>query len=81
MFQKCTLEQHSCHRNYHQRDIVTSETHLPTESDIIARVTQTQPDTVEHDDENEEDDVDWEMSPPRRDQVRQPNETLQSCCL
>ena len=75
MFQKCTLEQHSCHRNDHQRDTVTSETHLPTDSEIIARVTQAQPDAVEHDDENEEDGVDWEMSPPRRDQERQPNET------
>ena len=64
-----------------QRDVVTSETHLPTDSEIIARVTQTQPDAVEHDEENEEDGVDWEISPPRRDQVRQPNETLQSCCL
>ena len=50
--------------------VVTSEAHLPTDSEIIARVTQTQLDAAEHDDENEEDDVDREMSPSRRDQVR-----------
>ena len=62
-------------------DVVTSEAHLLTESEIIARVTQTQLDAAEHDDENEEDNVDREMLPPRRDQVRQAIEILQSCCL
>ena len=62
-------------------DVVTSEKHLLTDSEIIARVTQTQLDAAEHDDENEEDDVDREMSPPRKDQVRQAIEILQSCCL
>ena len=62
-------------------DIVTSKAHLLTDSEIIARVTQTQLDAAEHDDENEEDDVDREMSPPRRDQVRQAIEILQSRCL
>ena len=62
-------------------DIVTSKAHLLTDSEIIARVTQTQLDAAEHDGENEEDDVDREMSPPRRDQVRQAIEILQSRCL
>ena len=62
-------------------DVVTSEAHLLTDSEIIARVTQTQLDRAEHDDENEEDDVDREMLPPKRDQVRQAIEILQSCCL
>ena len=62
-------------------DVVTSEAHLLTDSEIIARVTQTLLDVAEHDDENEEDDVDQEMSPPRRDQVCQAIEILQSCCL
>ena len=61
-------------------DVVTSEAHLLIDSEIIARVTQTQLDAAEHDDENEEYDLDWEMSPPRRDQVHQPIEILQSCC-
>ena len=60
---------------------VTSEAHLLTESEIIARVTQTQLDAAEHDDKNEEDNVDREMLPPRRDQVRQAIEILQSCWL
>ena len=60
---------------------VTSEAHLLTDSEIIARVTQTQLDAAKHDDENEEDDVDREMPPPRRDQVCQAIEILQSCCL
>ena len=46
-------------------DVVTSEAHLLTESEIIARVTQTQLDAAEHDDENEVDNVDREMLPPR----------------
>ena len=62
-------------------DAVTSEAHLLTDSEIIARVTQTQLDAAGHDDENEEDDVDREMLTPRRDQVRQAIEILQSCCL
>ena len=57
-------------------DVVTSEAHLLTDSEIIARVTPTQLDAAEHDDENDEDDVDREMSPPRRDQVRQAIEIL-----
>ena len=61
-------------------DVVTSEAHLLTDSETIARVTQTQLDAAEHYDENEEDDVDWEMS-PRRDQVRHAIEILQLCCL
>ena len=62
-------------------DVVTSEAHLLTDSEIIARVPQTQLDAAEHDDENEEDDVDREMSRPGRDQVRQAIEILQLCCL
>ena len=62
-------------------DVVPSAAHLLTESEIIARVTQTQLDAAEHDDENEEDNVDRKMLPPRRDQVRQAIEILQSCCL
>ena len=62
-------------------DVATSEGHLLTDSEIIAPVTQTQLDVVEHDDENEEDDVEWEMSPPRRDQVRQAIEILQLLSL
>ena len=62
-------------------DVVTSEAHLLTDSEIIARVTQTQLDAAEHDDENEKDVVNQEMSPPRRDQVPQAIEILQSCCL
>ena len=62
-------------------DVVTSEAHLLADSEIIARVPQTQLDAAEHDDENEEDDVDREMSRPGRDQVRQAIEILQSCCL
>ena len=52
-------------------DVVTSETHLLSDSEIIARGTQTQLAAAEHHDENEDDDVDQEMTPPRRDQVRQ----------
>ena len=52
--------------------VVSSEAHLLTDSEIIARVSKTQPYAAENDDENEEDGVDREMSPPKRDQVRQP---------
>ena len=62
-------------------DVVTSETHLLSNSEIIARGTQTQLDAAEHHDENEDDDVDQEMTPPRRDQVRQAIELFHSCCL
>ena len=62
-------------------DGVIPEAHLLTDSEIIARVTQTQLVAAEHDDENEEDDVDREMSPRRMDQVRQAIEILQLCCL
>ena len=61
-------------------DVVNSEAYLLTDSETIARVTQTQLDVTEHDDENGEDDLDWEMPPPRKDQVRQTIEILQSCC-
>ena len=61
-------------------DVVTSEAHFLTDSETIARVTQTQLDAAEHYNENEEDDVDREMS-PRRDQVRHVIEILQLCCL
>ena len=61
--------------------VVTSEGHPQADSEIIARVTQTQLDVLEHDDENEEDDADRKMSPPRTDQVRQAIKILQSCCL
>ena len=61
--------------------VITSETHLLTDREIIAQVTQMQLDAAEHDDENEEDYVDREMPPPRRDQVRQAIGILQSCCL
>ena len=54
---------------------------LLTDSEILTRVTQTQLDAAEKDDENKEDDVDREVSPPRRDQVCQAIEILQSCCL
>ena len=37
-------------------DVITSETHLLTDSEIIARVTQTQLHAAEHNDENDEDD-------------------------
>ena len=57
-------------------DVVTSEAHFLTDSEIIARVTQMQLDAAEHDDENEGDDVDWERTPPRRDQVHQAIEIL-----
>ena len=50
-------------------DVATSEAHLFPDSEIIARVTQTYLDAAEHDDENQKDDVDQEMSPPRRNQV------------
>ena len=50
-------------------DVVTSEAHFLKDSEIIVRVTQTQLD-AEHDVKNEEDDVDREMSPPRKDQVQ-----------
>ena len=62
-------------------DVVTSETHLLSDSEIIARGTQTQLAAAEHHDENEDDDVDQEMTPPRRDQVRQAIELFHSCCL
>ena len=61
--------------------VITSETHLLTDHEIIAQVTQMQLDAAEHDDENEEDYVDWEMPPPRSDQVRQAIGILQSSCL
>ena len=59
-------------------DVVNSEAHLLTYSKIITRVTQTQFDAAENDDENEEDDVDQEMSPPKRDHVCQAIEILHS---
>ena len=62
-------------------DVLTSGTHLLTDSEVITRVTQTQLDAAKNDDENEEDDVDWELSPSRRVQVRQAIDILQSCCL
>ena len=66
---------------YADEDVVTSEAHLQTDSEIITRVTQTQIDAAEHDDENEEDDACQVMSPPRWDHVRQAIEILQLCCL
>ena len=62
-------------------NVVTSEVHLLKDSEIIVRVTQMQLDAAEHDDENEEDVVDREMSPPSKDQDRQAIEILQLCCL
>ena len=62
-------------------DVNTSEAHLLIDSGIIDRVTQTQHDAGEHDEDNTKDDVDWEMSPPRRDQVRQTVKIVQSYCL
>ena len=59
-------------------DVATSEAHLLKDSEIIIRVNQTQLDPAKHDDENEKDDVDREVSPPRMDQVRQAIETLHS---
>ena len=62
-----------------EKDVVTSEVHFLTDSEIIARVTQPQFDAAEDDNENE--DADREVPPPRRDQDRQAFEILQSCCL
>ena len=61
------------------KDVVTSEVRFLTDSEIVSPVTQPQLDAAEDDDENE--DTDREMPPPRRDQVRQAFEILQSCCL
>ena len=59
-------------------DVLTTEAHFLTDSQIIA---QLHLDAAEHDDKNEEDDVDWEMSLPRKDQICQAIEILQQCCL
>ena len=55
-------------------DVLTTEAHFLTDSQIIA---QLHLDAAEHDDKNEEDDVDWEMSLPRKDQICQAIEILQ----
>ena len=64
-----------------QLKMLLLQKHIYWQIEIIDWVTQTQLDAAEHDDGNEEDDVDWDMSPPRKDQVRQATEILQSCCL
>ena len=52
-------------------DVLTSETHVMTDAEIIVRVTQSQYDTSDVTEENngdEEEDVDWKMSPSRKDE-------------
>ena len=62
-------------------DVLTLETNVMTDGEITARVTQSHYDTSDDDNGDEEEDVDWEMSPPRKDDIRQAFEVLQSCCL
>ena len=52
--------------------------HLLTDYEIIALVAKTPLDVAEHKDKNEENDTDLKMSPPKRDQVHQAIEVLQS---
>ena len=52
-----------------EKDVVTSEVYFLTDSEIIARVTEPQFDAAEDDNENE--DADTEVPPPRRDQVHE----------
>ena len=47
--------------------------HITTVKEIIARETQSQHDTsgvTEDDNGDEKEDVAWEMSPPRKDEIR-----------
>ena len=65
-------------------DVLTSETHVMMDAEILARVTQSQynaSDITEDDNGDEEEDVDWEMSLQRKDEIRQAFEVLLSCCL
>ena len=62
-------------------DVLTSETRVMTDTEIIARVTQSQYDTsdgAEDDNGDEEEDVHWEMSPSRKYEIRQAFEVLQT---
>ena len=55
-----------------------------TEAEIIARVTQSQydmSDVIEGNNGDEEEDIDWEISPPRENEIRQAFKVLWSCCL
>ena len=66
------------------KDFLTSETHVMTDAGIVARVTQSQydmSDVPEDDKGDEEEDIDWEMAPPRKDEICQVFESLRSCCL
>lgn len=65
-------------RDYVDEDVVTSEVHLLTDYKIIGQFTQTELDAAEDDNENDEDDVDREISQPWRDQIRQTLEILRS---
>ena len=38
-------------------------------------------DVTEDDNGHEEEDIDWEISPPRKGEIRQAFEVLRSCCL
>ena len=38
-------------------------------------------DVTEDDNGDEEEDIDWEISPPSKDEICQASEFLQSCCL
>ena len=51
------------------KDVVTSEVRFLTDSEIVSPVTQPQLDAAEDDDENE--DADRKIPPPRRSEVRQ----------
>ena len=51
---------------------------------LLELLTQSQYDTsdvTENDNGNEEEDVDWKMSPPRKDEIGQAFGVLRSCCL
>lgn len=64
-------------------DVTTSEIHAMTDAEIIAQVTRSQHDPSDEteDNEDEEEDVDLEMLPPRKYEIRHAFEVLQSCCL
>ena len=65
-------------------DVLTSETHVMTDAEIISRVTQSQYDTsdiTEDDSGDEEEDMDWEISPPRKDEICRAFKVLWSCFL
>ena len=65
-------------------DVLASETHVMTDAEIISRVTQSQYDTsdiTEDDSGDEEEDMDWEISPPRKYEICQAFKVLWSCFL